>query len=162
MLAPTEPYPRKDCQNERYYSCVMCEPELTYYELRFDAGTVEATVGETITGVTSGDTGVVVSTTLETGTYGRLGDAAGTLELSGVTGASDSLAFEDNESLTGSSTFRGTANYQAIEKKYGLKYPERDMVEKDGKRYCHFHFMLRFRKKDIDADRLEIDEETEH
>jgi hypothetical protein len=159
MLKPTDPYPVKGVENEQYYACVMCEPWHTYYELRFDAGTADATVGETITG-SSGDTGIVVSIVKESGTY-AVGDAAGTLELSGVTGSSDSLAFEDDDVLTGSTSFAGIANGQAIEKVYGLRYPGGSVVERDGRTYCHFHALLRFRKKDADEDKIDINEETE-
>jgi hypothetical protein len=159
-LQPTDAYPVKGVENERYYACCMCEPWHTYYELRFDAGSTAATVGETITGATSLDTGVVVTATLESGTYAG-GNAVGTLELSGVTGMLDSLAFNDNETLTGSSTFVGVADGRGIEKVYGLRYPEGSTVERDGRRYCSFHALLRFRKKDMDAEFIDVEEETE-
>lgn len=155
-------YPRKDCENAKYYACCMCEPGHVYYELRYDACSAAATVGETITGASSGDTGVVVTDTLESGSVAA-GTGAGTLELSGVTGANTTYyqAFTDNEALTGSSTFVGVANDEADKKQYGLMYPEGDTVMRDGKTYCSFHFALRFRKKDDDAVRMEIDEEVE-
>ena len=159
LLKPTDPYPVKGAENERYYACVMCEPWHTYYEIRFDAGTAEPTVGETITGSSSGDTGVVVSVALESGTY-AWSDAAGTIELSGVTGSALSLAFEDDETLTGDSTCSVTANGQGIEKVYGLRYAEGDTVERDGKKYCALHAELRWRKRDDDASVISVEEES--
>ena len=160
MLKPTDPYPIRGVENERYYSCVLCEPWHTYYEIRFDAATAAPTVGETITGVTSGDTGVVVSVALESGSYAG-SDAAGTIELSGVTGSALSLAFEDDEALTGGTSFVGVANGQAIEKVYGLRYAEGDTAERDGRRFCQFHYSLRFRKRDDDENKVDVEEETE-
>jgi hypothetical protein len=157
MIEKPEPAPRKDCENEEYYSCVMCGAGYVYYELRFDTATAAATVGETISGITSNCTGVVVSSALESGSYAG-GDAAGTLELSGVTGATDDLAFTDNEGLSGTSTFSGMANGQAIGKHYGLVYPAGDMAERDGKRYCTGHFNWRFIPKDRDASKVDVEE----
>src|SRR5574343_779257 len=159
LLRPTEPWPRKDCRNERYYSCVLCGPQYLRYELQYDGAAANPTLGETITGVTSGATGVFTSWAHESGSHAAA-TAAGTVELSNVTGATAGLAFTDNEPLSGSDGFLATANGQAIEKVYGLKYPEGDSVERDGKRYCAFHYELRFRKRDADADIINIDEET--
>lgn len=73
------------------------ESSTDYYALNYDAEVAEATVGETITGGTSGATGVVSYIT----DYGT----TGTLTLTSVSGT-----FQDNEPLTGSSTFSGTSN----------------------------------------------------
>lgn len=64
------------------------------YELEFDTGTIEIAEGSTVTGATSGATGVVDRVVLETGTFAG-GDAAGRLILSTVTGtfqAAENLA----------------------------------------------------------------------
>lgn len=55
------------------------------YELKFSAGTAEITEGVTVTGATSGATGVVSRVVLESGAWGD-GDAAGRLILSATTG----------------------------------------------------------------------------
>jgi hypothetical protein len=151
--------PDKDLWHEKYGECQMCGAWYTYYELHFDAASVAATVGETITGA-GGCTGVVVTATLESGSYAG-GDAAGHLELSGVTGASDDLAFVDNEALTGSSTFVGTANHQAYAKVYGMRIPIGELVERDGKFYCVPHYRFRFEKQDRDNERLDAEEITD-
>jgi hypothetical protein len=158
MLEKRDPYPIKDVEYEKYRSCVTCGMDFVRYELQFDAGTANATVGETITGSTC--TGVVTNVTLESGSYSA-GTAVGTLELSGVTGAADDLAFIDNENLVGSSTFRGVANTKAIGKHYGLFYPESSLTERDGRFYCPTHYTWRFTLKDRDDSKLDIEESSD-
>jgi hypothetical protein len=148
--------PEPDFWHEKYGQCVMCDAWRTRYELDFDAGSVAPTVGETVTGA-GGCTGVVTEATLRTGTYAG-GDATGVLELSGVTGASESLAFVDNEALTGSSGFVGVANGQAIEKKYGHIVPDYNLIERDGKKYCSQHYRFRFEKQDRDNAPIRVEE----
>lgn len=88
------------------------DPELTHsvfintdplFELGFDSGSVEITVGETITGEDSGATGVVVSVTVATGSWGG-GDAAGTIIISDQTDV-----FNADEELDGSISGEGIA-----------------------------------------------------
>jgi hypothetical protein len=158
MLEKRDPYPIKDVEYEKYRSCVTCGMDFIRYELQFDAGSVAPTVGETITGATC--TGVVTASALESGSYAA-GTAVGTLELSGVTGAADDLAFVDNENLVGSSTFRGVANTKAIGKHYGLFYPESRLGERDGKMYCPTHFSWRWAQKDRDDSKLDIEESSD-
>jgi hypothetical protein len=158
MLEKRDPYPIKDVEYEKYRSCVTCGMDFIRYELQFDAGSVAPTVGETITGATC--TGVVTASALESGSYAA-GTAVGTLELSGVTGAADDLAFVDNENLVGSSTFRGVANTKAIGKHYGLFYPESSLTERDGRWYCRTHAQLIFPSRDRDSIILDIQESND-
>ena len=153
-ISGRDPYPRRDLEHDKYHACELCGTGYIYYELQYDALVADATVGETITGGSSGDTGVVVSVATETSTEG-------TLELSGVTGASDDLAFTDNETLTGSVNFTATANHQAIAKHYGKLYGEGDLVERDGKYYCKFHYHLKYDYKDKREDSSIISEEDD-
>lgn len=69
----------------------------TYKYLPFTAGSTEFTVGETLSGVTGGATGVVVSEYVDSGTW-VLGTAAGVVWLSGVTGTFEA------ENLNGSAS----------------------------------------------------------
>jgi len=62
----------------------------------FTSGSTEFTVGETLTGATSGETCVVASFLLESGTWGG-GDAQGPLFVTGMSGV-----FTDGEDLNGS------------------------------------------------------------
>lgn len=65
-----------------------------YWILNFDAGSAAVTTGQTVTGLTSGATGLVLQdATVESGSYGG-SDAAGYLVLGEVTGT-----FQDNEAL---------------------------------------------------------------
>ena len=153
-ISGRDPYPRRDLDGEKYRSCELCGGDYTYYELQYDALVSAATVGETVTGGSSGDTGVVVAAATESATEG-------TLELSGVTGGADYLAFTDNEALTGSSGFAATANHQAILKQYGKLYGEGDLVERDGKYYCKFHYHLKYDYKDKRDDPSMISEEDD-
>ena len=71
--------------------------------LLFDAGTTEFTEGETVTGGTSGATGVVRRYALLSGAWDATG--TGILTLSGITGT-----FQNNEALAGSLTGVATAD----------------------------------------------------
>jgi len=66
----------------------------------YDSGSVQPTIGETVTGASSARTGTLSAYTLDSGTFGG-GDAAGTLTLIGVTGGA---AFTNNEALNGSTS----------------------------------------------------------
>jgi hypothetical protein len=70
--------------------------------LAFDSGSVEPTVGETVTGATSGDTAIVYSISLSSGAW-SVGNAVGNLVLTSPTGyIADYSIFSDNELLNGS------------------------------------------------------------
>ena len=64
--------------------------------LDFDSGSVEFTVGETLTGNSSGDTGTVAAYEVASGSWAG-GDAAGTVRLTSASGS-----FTNNEQLNGS------------------------------------------------------------
>ena len=131
---------------EEYYSCVICGNEIKMSEIPVDSWSVTPTVGETLTGVTSTDTSVVVDWIVYTGTIAG-GDATGYITVKTLTGTSvdsDTLVetmYQDNETLTGSTggadmmTVNGTPQIQ----KYGRLYPESDIVEFRGKKYCSGH-----------------------
>jgi hypothetical protein len=83
------------------------DPELTHsifvnttpvFTIDFDSGSSEITVGETVTGATSGATGTVLAVELSSGSW-EGGDAAGTIQIQDMDGL-----FEDNEELNGSVT----------------------------------------------------------
>ncbi len=150
MKPDRDPYPRRDCEGEKYFSCVVCGPKYERYELRYDAMTAGATVGETVTGA-GGCTGVVTDDMAESATAGKL-------EMSDVTGAADDLAFVDNEALTGSSGFSATANGQAFRKQYGLLYPEGELAERNGKLYCRHHHRMYFDYRDRNEGDLGLSE----
>jgi len=131
---------------EAYYSCVKCGTEIKMAEVWFDSGSTAPTTDETLTGATSTDTGVVVDYQLYSGTFAG-GDAAGVVTLKTLTGTSrdsDTLVetvFQNNENLNGDTagdncmTVDGTPQVM----KYGRLYPESEIVEWRGKKYCSAH-----------------------
>lgn len=79
--------------------------EAPYYELDFTAGTVAFAAGDTVTGATSGATGVVLANaTVTSGTYAT-SDAAGYIGLGAVTGT-----FVNGENLQVAAVTRAVAN----------------------------------------------------
>jgi len=155
-----------DAEGEEWYECIMCGTSYKHAELHFDSGSVAPTVGETFTGATSSDTGVVVSTALYSGSYTG-GNAEGTVTLSTLTGVSkDSTTlvetvYQDDETITGSTggadmmTVKGTPQIN----KYGRFYSESDIVKFRGKQYCSTHFRFRWGHKLIDEIPFTINEE---
>jgi hypothetical protein len=66
MLNPKSSWPRS--MHQRHFTCEMCGGALVNTcELQFDSGSIEPTVGETLTGATSADTitGYIVVTTVD-------------------------------------------------------------------------------------------------
>ena len=157
---------REENTGEEWYDCCMCGTKYKHAEVWFDSGSEEPTVGETFTGATSADTGVVVSTELYTGSYSG-GDATGVVTLSTLTGVSKSsttlveTVFQDDETITGSTggadmmTVNGTPQVN----KYGRLYPDSDTVVFRGRRYCSTHFQQRWGHKLIDEIPFTINEE---
>lgn len=152
-------------RGEKMHTCWLCGgPKYTYAEIKFDSGSVEPTVGETLTGATSGNTGVVVDTEdLFSGTWVG-GDAVGVVEVSSPTGMDDAGdIFEEDETITGST---GGADMMTViygtEKSYGVMYPLSYLSKYNGKWYCPGHLKavmesdLRTETK-IDTASLEAD-----
>lgn len=139
-----------EAQNSEWRECVVCGTRSYIGIVYFDSGSVAPTVGETITGATSGNTGVIGTVWLRSGSYAG-GDAAGVIELSSPTGyeRENYTMFSDNELLNGStsgsnmSTVNGTGSVSIN----GVLYPQKDMVEYKGKYYCQPHFLYRFRQE---------------
>ena len=147
----------------KWGSCVLCHDSFrTLVELKFENGSVEPTYGETITGVTSGHTGVVDSSMTISGTYAG-GDAVGYIMLtnpSGIDGDSGDC-FEDGENLSGSvggGSF-ATADGAGIAKSYGVRlHPREGLIPFRGKTYCQCHFNKRWNKKLEDEAKFKLDE----
>ena len=82
----------------------------SYYVLNFDAGTAAISAGDTVTGATSGHTGIaLIDAVVESGAYGT-SDAAGYLVLWSTTGT-----FQDDENLQVSAVTKSVANGTATE-----------------------------------------------
>lgn len=83
----------------------------TYFVLNFDAGSVAVTAGQTVTGETSGATGIaVIDGRLSTGSYGAE-NATGFLVLFSLSGT-----FQDNEDLLVSGSPVAVSNGVAVER----------------------------------------------
>lgn len=145
LMKPKSPWPKSFGQ--RHYYCATCSGDLyKTVELQFDSGSVEPTEDETLTGATSGDTGVVDSVKLESGTWAG-GDAVGTVYLTSPTGiGDDGECFEDDETVNGSTggTNILTANGDGITKSDGMPWPEGETGLYKGQRYCaqHLEFVI--------------------
>jgi hypothetical protein len=120
---------------------------------------VAPTTGETITGATSADTCVVEGYTLISGAFAD-GDAAGIIEGKTPVGYDSVLLeiFQDNEVLTGSSTFAGVANKVGAVQISGRLIPDSELVEYNGKKYCRPHFLFKYRNEWKDEERPDSDE----
>ena len=83
----------------------LIRPKSVYTELlKFDAGTSEFVIGETVTGA-GGATGVIVHIEVTSGTWGG-NDAAGNMFIN----TRNAVAYVNDEALTGSATGAATAN----------------------------------------------------
>ena len=146
--------------DEARMSCQLCGPFFHQVEIRFDAGSVEATANETLTGANSNATGVVSEVVLEGGSYAN-NDAYGTIVLTGATGVdSDGLWGEDDELLNGSTGGNNmmTLNDNGFQKSYWHLWPINQLVKRDGKYYCVEHYHFRFDKEDLEKARIHIKE----
>lgn len=167
------PWPTKN--HSAYGTCTLCGPKLVQFELRFDQGSVAPVAGETLTGGSSGHTGVVATHTispngtdqtvtdlyLETGTWAG-GNAAGFIVLNSCTGVTEDdedgrYCFEDNEAITGGSGATLVADDVAVEKVLMIPWPKEMLYKYEGKWYCPYHFEFRSRRKEIDKSKLSAD-----
>lgn len=133
--------------NAGWRACRVCGTQAFNGLVYFDSGSIEPTVGETITGATSGSSGVLETVYLRSGTYAG-GDAAGCLELTSATGyeRENYTMFQDNEALNGSTSgadFCTAAGAGSVIIN-GVLYPQEDMVEYMGQWYCRPHFEWKF------------------
>lgn len=106
-----EPYPNgyRRFQGFERFDGRTKPSEAQFWQLNFDAGTAAFAAGDTITGATSGATGVALAAgTVTSGTYAG-GDAAGYVGLGAVTGT-----FADNENLQVAAVTRAVADGTAV------------------------------------------------
>lgn len=147
---------------EKWCECCLCGTKRIKFLVHFDSGSVAPTVGETITGATSADTGVVEGHTIYSGTVAG-GDAAGVIEGSTPTGYDDNNLeiFQNDEALNGSTSGNdfATANHVGAIHITGRLIPESDTVVYRGKRYCRPHFMFKFRRQWQNDERVDTSEE---
>jgi hypothetical protein len=142
---------------KKYYTCRQCGSAYDEVDIPYKLGTATPTVGQTITGATSGATAVVNNIKLVSGAWS--GTATGTIR-----GTSPS-AFDfdtghwgtENEVVT-SSTGSFTLDGYGHKKSYGRYYPEDEIVERDGTYLCLAHNSARWNFKDKNEQNIEIDE----
>jgi hypothetical protein len=150
-----------ELQGDRYRHCHVCGPVTYRAIIHFDSGSTAPTVGETVTGATSGHTGIIEFAQLTSGTYVG-GDAAGVLILTSPTGHNhDSLRiFSEDENLSGSSSgdnfcdVDGTPTVNIN----GRLHPDWNLIEYRGLYYCKEHFEFMFRKEWEDEEKISTDE----
>ena len=134
-------------KNSAWDWCAVCGQPLYTALLYFENGSSEPVEGETVTGVESGDTGVVTVVEVMSGSWAG-GDAAGYMTLEDLTGEnkSDYEIFTAGESLDGSEGGDDFAvvKYDGTLQVHGLLYPDEDLVEYKGKKYCRPHFLYRW------------------
>ena len=152
-------YPTRD--GLRYRACKVHGPLNKQVELRITSGSTVPTVGETLTGATSGDTGVVVSVRLESGTWAG-GDAVATIVINNHTGVDEdtgewgSGTEEINGSISGTSIM---TRYVAPQQTSGVIFPESSMVFYDSAWYCIDCYRRKFVKKFLDDSQITDDDE---
>ena len=146
-------------QGQGWRPCVLCGTLLKRVEVDFDDGGVEPTVGETVTGATSGDTGIITEVVLYSGSYAA-GDAAGVIVMSTYTGDASGVWGQADENLNGSTAGDdfATTMYAGAVKKSGMMYPTNQMVRIDGKWYCKPHASMVSASAELDLSRYVPDE----
>lgn len=129
--------------------------------VHFYSGSVTPTEGETVTGASSGDTGVLSRYVLVSGTIAG-GDGVGILEFTSPTGydLANLEIFTKDELLNGStsgSNFATATNTGAIQIS-GRLVPEQDLVEYRGKKYCRAHFRFKYENDWKDEAKVDTNE----
>jgi len=152
-----------ELRGDKYDSCVMCGSQKYRVVIRFDSGSAEPAVGETITGATSADTGVVEFIQLTGGAYTD-GNAVGVMVLDEPTGYDqyNLSIFTDDENLNGPTPGAG-ANFATVNgitgvNKSGRMHPDSNLITYNGVKYCKEHFRFRFKKEWEDDAKIDISE----
>ena len=148
---------------EKWDWCCLCGTANIRAMVHFDSGSVLPTLGETITGATSGDTMVANRCVLISGTFAG-GDAVGIIEGTSPTGYDGAILeiFTNDENLNGSvagDNFATVNKIGAIQIS-GRLISESDLIEYRGKKYCKPHYLMKFRHDwvdDIKVDKKEGD-----
>ena len=140
----------------KYRFCVRCGASYSAFEMDFASASAAPTVGETLTGATSGKTATVSSFTKASGEY------TGATARGNIVVTSPSGEFTDGELINGSTGGAAFLTCRAyIERKYGFRYPDSMLAQHDGKDYCQPHSTAHVRSVLLDRDgRIDIDDST--
>jgi hypothetical protein len=141
---------------DKWFECCMCGTKRIKFLVHFDSGSVAPTVGETITGATSGDTGVVEGHTVISGTVAG-GDAVGVIEGNTPTGHDDINLelFQNDENLNGSVSGDNFATVNGIGAVQISGRLSPGIVEYQGKYYCRPHFLMKFGNTWLDESKVD-------
>jgi hypothetical protein len=154
----------KDNPNEKWDWCYLCGKPNHLCVLYFDSGSTLPIKGETITGATTGDTGVVEKVYLTSGSWSG-GDAEGVIILENPTGwtSEDHVMFDEDELLNGSTAGNNfsTVKHDSSVSVTGRKYPDGNLIEEDGRKYCRDHYKYRYHFKHLDDKDQSIADESE-
>lgn len=148
---------------DKWDYCYMCGPQDKRVVIHFDSGSVAPTTGETVTGATSTNTGVVSEYTLTSGTFAA-GTAAGVVVVTSPSGYDKHklTIFQDNEALNGgtSGSDFATVNGQPTVSLTGRLHPSSELIEYQGRNYCKAHFQYRYKQEW--SDDIKVDKSVEN
>lgn len=150
-------------EHSKWKPCRLCTTKWVTAELKFDSGSVEPTVDETLTGATSENTGVVTEVEdLISGSWAG-GDAAGYLHMDTLVGDDPEQysIFSDNELINGGTAGDNclTVDGQGNVKIWAILWPKRMLTKFRGFYYCPEHAKFRMRPILRDEDKLIIKED---
>jgi len=150
-----------ELQGDKYDYCHICGPVKLRAVVHFDSGSVAPTIGETVTGATSTDTGVIEFAQLTDGSYAN-GDAVGVIILTSPTGYDEyNLSiFSDDEALNGSTAGNNFATAKGISgiTKSGRLHPDWNLIEYRGVKYCKRHYAFIFSQEWKDEEKINLNE----
>jgi hypothetical protein len=139
--------------------CQLCGTLLDRVEIVYEQGNTSPVVGETLTGATSGDTGVVEEVVLSSGSWTGhtasgvivLKDYTGVHTTTGAGGDVDEC-FQANETVDGSTGGVGilTSSAPGAIVKSGLMYPRSRMTNYNGRWLCDFHYRMKQKADTMD------------
>ena len=147
-------------RNEKWHTCHLCGGnQYKRIEVKFASGDDEVEEDDTLSGLTSEDTGTVTEVELVSGSWAG-GDAAGYIELKDATGVADRLwGSEDEELHIGDSANTvATMDGYGYEKVYGVMYPLSYLARYEGKYYCREHLPFRSIPKERDRQKIKVTE----
>ena len=145
-----EHHAEKELAERPWGFCVFCGQYYTQYEIHYTGATHTPSVGEVLTGVTSGK-----SATVESVVPYKANGPEGTAVMVSPTGT-----FTDGERINGSvhgASFAVCATYG--DKRYGFGYPDTALIPYEGKTYCRPHFAA-YTQTIIDKQRPDIKDVT--
>jgi len=142
---------------KKWYTCRLCGSAYDEVDIPYKLGTATPTVGQTITGATSGATAVVNNIKLVSGAWS--GTAAGTIRGTSPSAFDfDTGRWGSHDEIVSSSTGSFTLDGYGHKKSYGRYYPEGEVVENDGYYLCLAHDQARNSFKDKDEINADMDE----